>query len=108
MVHGDKELSEKVGRNDPCHCGSGKKYKKCCMAKDETVEHKAIEENWAKSTAEAKAEAEKQAKESKESKETKTSPVAPAKHPGPKQSGKQQHPTFIPGQVSAPRKSGGG
>jgi Flp pilus assembly protein TadD len=25
----------KVGRNDPCPCGSGKKYKKCCMAKDE-------------------------------------------------------------------------
>jgi len=22
----------KVGRNDPCHCGSGKKYKKCCGA----------------------------------------------------------------------------
>jgi preprotein translocase subunit SecA len=21
---------EKVGRNDPCPCGSGKKYKKCC------------------------------------------------------------------------------
>ncbi|MGJ8692645.1 MAG: DUF1186 domain-containing protein [Thalassotalea sp.] len=21
----------KVGRNDPCHCGSGKKYKKCCL-----------------------------------------------------------------------------
>ena len=21
----------KVGRNDPCPCGSGKKYKKCCM-----------------------------------------------------------------------------
>ncbi|MBN2059542.1 MAG: SEC-C domain-containing protein [Deltaproteobacteria bacterium] len=20
-----------VGRNDPCTCGSGKKYKKCCM-----------------------------------------------------------------------------
>jgi uncharacterized protein YecA (UPF0149 family) len=20
----------KVGRNDPCPCGSGKKYKKCC------------------------------------------------------------------------------
>ena len=20
---------EKIGRNDPCHCGSGKKYKKC-------------------------------------------------------------------------------
>lgn len=22
----------KIGRNDPCHCGSGKKYKKCCGA----------------------------------------------------------------------------
>ncbi len=22
---------EKVGRNSPCPCGSGKKYKKCCM-----------------------------------------------------------------------------
>lgn len=24
---------KKVGRNDPCPCGSGKKYKKCCMEK---------------------------------------------------------------------------
>ena len=23
--------NNKVGRNDPCHCGSGKKHKKCCM-----------------------------------------------------------------------------
>lgn len=23
-------ISEKVGRNEPCPCGSGKKYKKCC------------------------------------------------------------------------------
>ena len=22
--------AESVGRNDPCPCGSGKKYKKCC------------------------------------------------------------------------------
>ncbi|WP_231754381.1 SEC-C metal-binding domain-containing protein [Blastomonas sp. CCH2-A2] len=22
----------KTGRNDPCPCGSGKKFKKCCMA----------------------------------------------------------------------------
>ncbi len=26
------EHSERVGRNDPCSCGSGKKYKKCCGA----------------------------------------------------------------------------
>ena len=25
----------KVGRNDPCPCGSGKKYKNCCMNKDQ-------------------------------------------------------------------------
>lgn len=26
-------MTEKVGRNDPCPCGSGKKYKACCMQK---------------------------------------------------------------------------
>jgi hypothetical protein len=26
------------GRNDLCHCGSGKKYKHCCLAKDEAAE----------------------------------------------------------------------
>ena len=25
-----KIAEEKVGRNEPCPCGSGKKYKKCC------------------------------------------------------------------------------
>ena len=25
--------SFKLGRNEPCHCGSGKKYKKCCAKK---------------------------------------------------------------------------
>ncbi|MGH8599533.1 MAG: DUF1186 domain-containing protein [Burkholderiales bacterium] len=24
----------RIGRNDPCPCGSGKKYKKCCMVRD--------------------------------------------------------------------------
>lgn len=28
-------MSKKVGRNDPCPCGSGKKYKHCCMRNDE-------------------------------------------------------------------------
>ena len=27
----------KIGRNDPCPCGSGKKYKKCCLAGDEAA-----------------------------------------------------------------------
>ena len=25
---------KKVGRNDPCPCGSGKKFKKCCLDKN--------------------------------------------------------------------------
>jgi len=27
-----KHEGSKTGRNDPCPCGSGKKYKKCCGA----------------------------------------------------------------------------
>ena len=32
-VHGDKVLEEKLGRNDLCPCGSGKRFKKCCLKK---------------------------------------------------------------------------
>ena len=27
------QVKKKIGRNDPCYCGSGKKYKKCCINK---------------------------------------------------------------------------
>jgi tetratricopeptide (TPR) repeat protein len=27
----------KTGRNDPCPCGSGQKYKRCCLVKDEAA-----------------------------------------------------------------------
>jgi hypothetical protein len=30
-------MSEKAGRNDPCPCGSGLKYKKCCLPKQEKL-----------------------------------------------------------------------
>jgi len=30
--------SARIGRNDPCPCGSGKKYKKCCLGKKKTDE----------------------------------------------------------------------
>ena len=32
----------KTGRNDPCHCGSGQKYKRCCLLKDQAAEHTAL------------------------------------------------------------------
>lgn len=28
-------MTSKISRNDPCPCGSGRKYKKCCLDKDE-------------------------------------------------------------------------
>ena len=31
-----RNKDKKIGPNDPCPCGSGKKYKKCCMQKDKT------------------------------------------------------------------------
>ena len=33
-----RNAAKKVGPNDPCPCGSGKKYKKCCMHKDKTAD----------------------------------------------------------------------
>jgi hypothetical protein len=33
IVHGDKLLEEKLGRNDLCPCGSGKRLKRCCLAR---------------------------------------------------------------------------
>ena len=33
----------KIGRNDPCWCGSGKKYKICHMALDEKIHHYELE-----------------------------------------------------------------
>ena len=32
IVHGDKLLEEKLGRNDLCPCGSGKRFKTCCLS----------------------------------------------------------------------------
>ena len=37
MVLRDKDM--KIGRNDPCPCGSGLKYKKCCLGKDFSGEY---------------------------------------------------------------------
>jgi hypothetical protein len=34
-------VSKPLGRNEPCHCGSGRKYKHCCLEKDEQAEREA-------------------------------------------------------------------
>ena len=40
--HTLRREGKKIGRNDPCPCGSGKKYKNCCMKKDQEAERQAI------------------------------------------------------------------
>ena len=30
IVGTDTELLEKLGRNDPCPCGSGRRFRRCC------------------------------------------------------------------------------
>jgi tetratricopeptide (TPR) repeat protein len=37
-------MSNKPGRNDPCPCGSGQKYKRCCLPKDQIAESAALAE----------------------------------------------------------------
>lgn len=87
--------ADRLGRNELCRCGSGKKYKRCCLRKDETTER------------------EEQAKASAEE----TTPPPEVK-PGP-DSPKPQRPTEQPWKRGAhnyqpfqrfltPRKRGGG
>ena len=49
--------SARPGRNEPCHCGSGRKYKHCCLEKDEAeaaaARAKAAEEAEPSETADA-------------------------------------------------------
>lgn len=33
IVHGEKQLEEKLGRNDLCPCGSRLRFKRCCLKK---------------------------------------------------------------------------
>jgi tetratricopeptide (TPR) repeat protein len=36
-INRQQQAMNKPGRNDPCPCGSGKKYKKCCLSRDEAA-----------------------------------------------------------------------
>lgn len=35
-------MATKTGRNDPCPCGSAKKYKRCCLEADQKAESAAL------------------------------------------------------------------
>jgi hypothetical protein len=39
-------MPKKMGRNDPCPCGSGLKYKKCCLGKSK-IQHQSVKKIYA-------------------------------------------------------------
>jgi hypothetical protein len=53
----------KLGRNDPCHCGSGQKYKKCHLPKDDAAKSAELAAAAAAAAAAAKAAADAEAEE---------------------------------------------
>ena len=81
-----------LGRNDPCHCGSGKKYKQCHLVKDEEAERAKRAKAAGTESTEAAPEAPKA--------------VAPAKHKT-RQPWKGQQNTRGFGKLNIPRRSGG-
>jgi hypothetical protein len=92
------------GRNEPCRCGSGKKYKHCCLEKDDKKA----------AAARAKAAKAEQAEQaSAASPEESAAPPAAAKAPKPKTDqpwkvgGSSSTRGFVP-RTRTPRKVGGG
>ena len=82
-----------LGRNDPCHCGSGKKYKQCHLAADEKKAREARE----KAAAEAPAPAAEAA----------PAPGQPPRHKTHQPWKKTATNTQGFGKTSLPRKVGG-
>ena len=84
------------GRNEPCHCGSGRKYKQCCLDKDE------------KAASAARAKAAAAAAETPEAGPEAT-PAKPKRPPKPESSQPWRATTtrgYIP-RARTPRKVGG-
>ena len=74
--------SNTLGRNEPCHCGSGKKYKQCCLNKDEAAERAARAKAGEK--AEKADKSEKAESSDKSGEKAAGSDAAPAKATGPR------------------------
>jgi hypothetical protein len=96
-----------IGRNDPCHCGSGKKYKKCCEEKDQAKERAQVEKTWSK----AEKEFEKAKKDSESKSATQPGGAVPppqAKLPSPPGAHMPKHASIPVPKFNMPRKTGGG
>lgn len=92
------------GRNDPCYCGTGKKYKKCHEDQDASATHKHLEKKWAEGEKAAAAKAEEEKNDP-----AKQSPTNAQHRPNQQmQAGGQKHNTMAVPKYNMPRKTGGG
>jgi hypothetical protein len=87
------KTTARPGRNEPCHCGSGRKYKHCCLEKD----------NAALTAANAQAAAEAAAQPAEPAREV---PKQPAKHHTEQPWKASTSRAFVPSR-RGPRKVGG-
>ena len=90
-----------LGRNDACHCGSGRKYKRCCLDKDEAAALAARAEADATPT---EAPADSAAETSADARARKRPPKPPSYQPWKRSATNTQG--FK--RMSTPRKVGGG
>ena len=107
--------SAPIGRNEKCPCGSGRKYKQCCLRKDEETARKAREKDEAKAAKEVEKEREaaEESGETDDAKDEATGAAAaqqqkghkPQTHQPWKKSSTNTHAFH---KVSTPRKVGGG
>ena len=86
------------GRNDTCHCGSGRKYKHCCLDKDEALAQAARAK--AESEAPVEAPADEPAEAPVKQRPPKAASYQPWKRSATNTQGFQR--------MSTPRKVGGG
>ena len=106
-----------VGRNEPCPCGSGRKYKQCCLSQDETKARQArakVAEKEAKAAAKAAKAEDKAGKDATEKGASSSSSGKNAQQARPTQP-KTQQPwkkaatnTRAFQRTTTPRKVGGG
>jgi SEC-C motif len=102
----DPTTSRQVGRNEACPCGSGRKYKHCCLEKDEK---KAREARARAAEKEAKAAAKAESTDEKGGAATEGAPARQPKKPPTYQPWKKASATNTQSfqRMSTPRKVGG-
>ena len=99
-----------IGRNEKCPCGSGRKYKQCCLGKDEEKARKARAKDAEKAAKEAEKARKAAEKSGEKPDEKEEAAVAPTRTPKPqthqpwKKSATNTH-AFQ--RMTTPRKVGG-